>query len=171
MNEKEGILISRSETSKDEVLLKKEMEVDASVDRVMEILLDLEVRQKANSRIDVLEEITQLGTNSRIIYQKMIGNFIFNARDFCASSHSINLKNGSKLIVEFSIEHEDVPETKAVRGEFDNLFWIKKISADQSKIVNLLHLYLKGNLPGIAKGMIPKKHLEEFVSLRKKMEE
>jgi len=70
-------------------------------------------------------------------------------------------------LVEFSIEDDDVPETKAKRADIGVLFWLKRISDTETEVVNMIHVYLKGKLPGIAKNMIPKKHLSEFQSLRK----
>lgn len=100
----------------------------------------------------------------------MKGNFIFKSRDFSLFSKVIDLKNGDRAILEYSVENDNIPETKAVRAELENLCWLKRISDTETGIVHLLHIYIKGKVPGFAKNMMPKNHLKEFTKLKELIE-
>ena len=68
------------------------------------------------------------------------------------------------------MEHDQVPETKAIRGDLDSLFWLKKVSETETTVIHFIHIYLKGKLPGIAKTMIPGGHYDGFMKLKKAVE-
>ena len=82
LKDKNGITVSKAQSENDQVILKKEMTVNASIEDIAENIQNLDERKRMNSKIEKIEEIDEVGNNSRIFYQKMSGNIIFKSRDF-----------------------------------------------------------------------------------------
>ncbi|CAI2375045.1 unnamed protein product [Moneuplotes crassus] len=167
---KNGVQIYLGKTSGEEIFLRRETEVNADIETTTEYLKDYELRVKLADRIEKVDLVESYDSTSELCYQKMKGNLIFKARDFSFFSKIIDLKNGDRAIIEYSVENDAIPETKAVRAELENLCWLKKISDTETAIIHLIHIFIKGKVPGFAKSMMPKKHLQEFTKLKEIIE-
>lgn len=170
--DKDGVVVYKCpNASSNEIIVKRETTVDATIDACVDVLRDLSLVTKANDRIESVEEVQEVGTGSRIIYQKMKGNMIVTGRDFVTCNTLIKLKNGDSIIVNYGVELDDYPPTsKPIRGETRVLFWLKRISDDQTEIINMLNMDMGGSLPGMAQSKIPEKQWEELKNLKAKME-
>jgi hypothetical protein len=170
--DRDGIIVYTCPNASDsEILIRRDASVHASMDIVVKVLSDLVSLKAANDRIEFLDEVEKIGTGSRILYQKMHGNVILSARDFTICNNVIDLKNGEVCIVNFPCEHDGyVEESSIVKGAVRSLFWIKRVSDNQTEIVNLLNLDMGGKLPSMAQNKLPEKQWEDMKNLKDIME-
>jgi hypothetical protein len=96
---------------------------------------------------------------------------IMTARDFSFCSNSIPLKNGDHCLINYSIEHDKIPEVnKIIRGQLNGMFILKRVEDDVTELKNVLSLDFKGSLPGFTQSKATEKQFENMKNLREIME-
>ena len=100
-------------------IVKRYVEIEATLDTVAEIATAPETLVKINDRLKANEVIKDWSDTAKLMRREMKGNLVVSNRDICMFWHRINLTDGSKANVMYSIEHELIPETKCVRAHID----------------------------------------------------
>jgi hypothetical protein len=170
--DRDGVVVYTCPNKLDsEVLVRRDVSVHASLETCVKVLSDLVSLKAANDRIQFLDEVEKLGTGARILYQKMHGGVLMKSRDFTMCNSVISLKNGEKCIVNFPCEHDNyVAESSIIKGSIRSLFWIKRVSANQTEIVSLLNLDMGEKLPAKARSNLPEIQWEDMKNLKAIME-
>ena len=65
--------VYKGKTEGTQLSMRRHMVVDAPIDTCIEVIQDHDVQKKINDRIEQLETKAEIGTDSRILYQKMKG--------------------------------------------------------------------------------------------------
>ena len=87
------------------------------------------------------------------------------------SNNVIHLKNGDKVIVNYSVEHEAAPETKAVRAQMKAMIVLKKLSDNKTEFSNVFNLDMKMKVPGFVQNKMANGQYETLQKLKKTIEE
>ena len=101
----------------------------------------------------------------------MIGNFVVSARDFGISNSVIHLRNGDIVIINYSVEHDSTPETKAVRAEMKAIVILKKLSDNKTEYSSIFNLDMKMKIPGFVQNKMANGQYEGLQKLKNAIEE
>lgn len=147
------------------------MEVNASIEKVLEFYRDPEGLMKVNDKVKANEIVVDINENTKIMRREIKGNLVVSNRDLSILWHQIALTDGSVAIVMFSIEHDKVPETKCVRASLDiGLLHLSKVSETTTALLSVLRLNPKGSVPAMLVNKMSKKQFDEFEAVKKLME-
>lgn len=151
-------------------MTRRSMRVHRSINDVVGYLQDLDKEKAAKYNCDKLGEVKDLSHDSRIVQMGFKGSILMSARDFCYCNTKYELKNGWILIVNHSVESDDVPKGTPIRGVYEGIYLIKQESENQTLVSNVTKIDMKGNVPAnLVNKMIEKQH-DEFVTLKEGME-
>lgn len=118
--DKEGIQLLKKKSPDGGVnIVKRYVEIDAPLDTVADIATAPETLLKINDKLKTNEIVKEWSDTAKLIRREMKGNLVVSNRDICLFWHRINLTDGSKANIMYSIEHELMPVTKCVRAEVD----------------------------------------------------
>jgi DNA-binding transcriptional MerR regulator len=169
--EAEGVELYTKETGIDtQVLIKRAMEVHAPLETVATYMQDLDKEKSAKHQCDKLLEIRDISHGSRIVHFAIKGTLLLGSRDFCYCNTKYTLKNGSVLVVNHSVQHDNVPVGKPIRGVLESLVLMTPIDSDRTTVSNILRLDMKGNVPATMMNKLVEKQHDEYVLLKDGME-
>uniref|UniRef100_A0A7S3NC28 START domain-containing protein n=1 Tax=Euplotes harpa TaxID=151035 RepID=A0A7S3NC28_9SPIT len=172
VKEGKGISLWKKKESDSNInILKRSMEVNASIEKVLEFYRDPEGLMKVNDKVKANEIVVDINENTKIMRREIKGNLVVSNRDLSILWHQITLTDGSVAIVMFSIEHDKVPETKCVRASLDiGLLHLSKVSDTSTDLLSVLRLNPKGSVPAMLVNKMSKKQYDEFEAVKKLME-
>lgn len=169
--EAEDVELYTRETGIDtQVLIKRAMEVHAPLETVASYMQDLDKEKSAKHQCDKLVEIRDISHGSRIVHFAIKGTLLLGARDFCYCNTKYALKNGSVLVINHSVQHDNVPVGKPIRGALESLVLMTPIDDDRTSVSNILRLDMKGNVPATMMNKLVEKQHDEYVLLKDGME-
>ncbi|CAI2371734.1 unnamed protein product [Moneuplotes crassus] len=152
--------------------------INAPMDRCVELIQDFDNHYKANQKLEEVKVLEELdGPDGKYIQNALVqarymkGNFVIKAREFILYKGLISPKNDERIIVIYSVEHPDAPRNKKkIRGEYEGMYWFKKISEDQTELQIVSEFKLGGSIPNIVINMVQGQNIEETIYFKKIME-
>ena len=153
--------------------LKRHMVVNAPIQKVLEFFTNESSIRKVNNKWLKNEYIEFINEESKFAYREYEGALIVANRDLAAFIHQINLSDGNKIIVSFSVDHEDIPlNPKNVRAEVQIYFlYLKAVSQDVTEVLSVIRVDPKGSIPAFFTNLMSGLQHEEFVITKKLIEE
>ena len=172
VKEKGGIgLWKRKSTDSSINVIKRSMDVDASVEDILKFYKDPEGIKSVNKKVIENYVAVPLTDSCRIMRREIKGSLLVSNRDMCIFTNTIKLTDGSIAISMFSVEHDKVPKTKAVRAVLDiGLMYLKPISETSTSMLSLVRFDPKGSIPSSLVNKMAKKQHEEFENIKKLLE-
>ena len=83
----------------------------------------------------------------------------------------MTLKNGSKVLIFKSTNHESVPEKKKpIRCELYHLFVFKSLSSTQTEVTHVGYFDPKMKIPGFAKKRVIDAQIDDFLKKKEHIE-
>ena len=151
--------------------LKREMEVNASVQDVYDFFTDEDSITQVNDKCLSNKHVEYINDDSFFAYREYEGMLVVANRDLSAFIHKIHLEDGSKIVVSFSVEHNDIPKTSAVRVEVHAYFlYLKPISDDRTKVMSIIKVDPQGSIPTFFVNLMSSLQLDEFVKTKELIE-
>lgn len=138
VKEKGGIGLWRKKATDSSInIIKRTMEVNVSAEEVLKFYKDTDAIKSVNKKI-VENYIVQSFTDTcKLIRREIKGSLLVSNRDMSIFSNTIQLTDGSIAISMFSVEHDKVPKTKAVRAILDiGLIYLKPITESSTAVLS-----------------------------------
>jgi len=171
VKEEDDMKVYKTDSDKGQVVCKRLATINANIDVCVEKLKDLDIYKQMNDRIEKIEVIKEISTKSSLIYQKMKGMLVVSPRDLCYIKTHFPLRNGNHVVIDASVEHSECPEVnKVVRAGTKNFYMLKRISDDQTELLNYLNIDLKGSIPNFVISKISQKQFDSLKKLQSILE-
>ena len=172
VKEKGGIGLWKMKSTDSNInVVKRTMEVNVPIDDVVKFYRDPDAVKSVNKKVIENYVAVPLTDNAKIVRREIKGSLLVSNRDICIFWNLINLTDGSIAMCMFSVEHDKVPKTKAVRAVLDiGLILLKPTSESSTSVLSLIRFDPKGSIPTSLVNKMAKKQHEEFENIKKLLE-
>ena len=172
VKEKDGIGLWKMKADDSNInIMKRFMTINASLKKVVDFYRDPDGIKSVNKKVIENYTVAEVNKNVRIMRREVKGNLLVSNRDICLFWYLIELTDGSIAISMFSVEHDKVPKTKAVRAELDiGFLLLKPVSDSSTSVLSIIRLDPKGSIPTSLVNKMSKKQHEEFENIKKLLE-
>ncbi len=174
INKAEGIVVSRSEVKGSPlVAFKGVAEVDASIAKILWVLIDNDHRKDWVDRLLVSERLEEINKHEFIVYQVFDVPIVMSKRDFVYRGKAIfRPKTGQVVLDMHSVKHRRAPKTAGVRADLINSRYVLTPTGNGSKtrVEVEIHTDPKGWVPTWIVNLIQKSWpLKTLRSLRRQV--
>lgn len=172
VKEKGGIGLWKKKATDSSInIIKRSMEVDVPLQDVLSFYKDPEAIKSVNKKIVENYVVHSFNDTCKLIRREIKGGMLVSNRDLSIFSNAIHLTDGSVAISMFSVEHDKVPKTKAVRAVLDiGLIYLKPVSESSTSVLSCIRFDPKGSIPTTLVNKMAKRQHEEFENIKKLLE-
>lgn len=129
IDKKDVKLLSKKSNEGGVNLVKRETIINAPMETVYEFFCNQAKLVECNEKLIVSEVVEKFNDQASLLKREVKGNFLVSNRDMCVFWLKLVLTDGSLANIQYSIEHEKIPETKCVRAMLHiSLLHVKAIS-------------------------------------------
>ena len=162
----------RGKLEPSEWFIKRVIEIDAPISKVMYLFRDHEFQLQCNSRLRSLDLLEKISDEASITHQISKSFFIMNAREFYTFANLYQLSDRMYLLSNHTIEHEDFPNVnKIVRGKVKGIFVFEELDSNCTRVTNVLNINLKGRIPHFISNKMADAQYDSFALLKQRIEE
>lgn len=111
--------------------VKREAFFEHSAEEVIQWFTDSEKMLKSSEKMAANDVIESFSPNCSLIRKEMKGNLVVTNRDMSIFNYVLTLTDGSLAVINHSVVHDSIPETKCVRAEMELSVVIVQPISDQ----------------------------------------